>query len=284
MGGCGERGMIRLIGYVLLTYAVTWTAWFTSAAFADAAGIGILFGLGGPVFLLGVFAPGLVAIAIVAAEDGRAGVVRLLAQIGRWQVGGRWYLFAVGYFIAIKLGAALLQRVITGGWPPFGETPVPLMLGAILVSTWSQAGEEVGWRGHALPRLAQCCGLGGASIVLGIVWAVWHLPLFFIEGSGSQGQSFPVYLLHVIALSVAMAWLYWKTRRSLLLVMVMHASVNNTTGVVTSAVPGATDVLSLDGSLVAWITVGLSWVVALAMLLQMRGADLREPEAAGRES
>ena len=124
-----------------------------------------------------------------------------------------------------------------------------------MVSTRVQAGEEVGWRGH--------------------------LPLFFMEGSGSEGQSFPVYLLHVTSLSVAMAWLYWKAARSLLLVMVMHASVNNTFGSVTSTVQGATDEWSFDGSLVAWMTVGLSWVVALAMLIQMRGADLRGPEAAG---
>ena len=242
------------------------------AAIVDPAGSSVL-GLGGPVFLLGVFAPALVALALTMRAEGRDGVWRLLARIGRWDVGARYYVFAVGYLMATKLTAAVILRATTGAWPIFGETPLPLMLGAILFSMWAQAGEEIGWRGYALPRLSSRMGLGGASLVLGIIWAVWHLPLFYLTGSGSDGQSFPIYLLHVTALSVAMAWLYWKTGGSLLLVMIMHASVNNTTGIVPTAVPGATDPWSLSGAPVAWITVGLAWAVALLLLWNMRGAN-----------
>lgn len=226
-------------------------------------------------FLLGVFAPALVALALTARGEGRAGVGRLLARIGRWRVGARWYVFAIGYFAAIELATALIHRVATNAWPRFGDTPWALMLGAILVSTWVQAGEELGWRGYALPRLARHLGLGGASLLLGGVWALWHLPLFFLTGTGSTGQSFPVYLLHVTALSVAMAWLYWKTEGSLLLVMLMHASVNNTTGIVPAAVAGAMTPLAFRGSLVAWVAVALSWAVATPLLVRMRGADIR---------
>jgi membrane protease YdiL (CAAX protease family) len=264
---------IALLGFFLLTFAFTWIAWLASAALAGPGNTGF-FGLGGPVFLLGVFAPALVALAFTAYGEGRAGVVRLLARIGRWQVGTRWYLFAVGYTAAIKLLAALIHRIATGAWPTFGDTPWPLMLGAILGSTFVQAGEEVGWRGYALPRLATHLGLGGASALLGVIWALWHLPLFFLHGSGSDGQSFPIYLLHVTALSVAMAWLYWKTEGSLLLVMLMHASVNNTSDIVPAAVPSAANPFSFGGSLVAWVTVGLSSVVAAQLLFQMRGAKV----------
>ena len=100
--------------------------------------------------------------------------------------------------------------------------------------------------------------------MLGIIWALWHLPLFFIPGTGSDGQSFPIYLLHVTALSVAMAWLYWKTDGSLLLVMLMHASVNNTTDIIPAAVPGATDPFSFAGSTMAVYTIALSWLLAVA--------------------
>jgi hypothetical protein len=110
--------------------------------------------------------------------------------------------------------------------------------------------------------------------VLGVIWALWHLPLFFLHGSGSDGQSFPIYLLHVTALSVAMSWLYWKTEGSLLLVMLMHASVNNTTGIVPAAVPNAVAPLSFEGTLVAWATVGVSSLVAAVLLSRMRGAEI----------
>jgi hypothetical protein len=153
-----------------------------------------------------------------------------------------------------------------------------------MVSMWVQAGEEIGWRGYALPRLAARLGLGGASLLLGVVWAVWHLPLFLLPGTGSTGQSFPVYLTHVTALSVAMAWLYWKTSGSLLLVMVMHAAVNNTTGIVPAAVPGATNAFTFNGSLVGWATGGAAWIVAAVLLYRMRGAEiggLTDPNARG---
>jgi uncharacterized protein len=266
------------LAYVLLTFGFSWTAWFAAARLAGGRLDDQLLSLGGPVFLLGVFAPALVAVAMTWRANGRQGVAQLLAQIGRWRVGTRWYAFAFTYFIAIKLTAALLQRVVTGDWPAFGTTSVLLMAGAILVSTWTQAGEEVGWRGYLLPALADRMSLGAASISLGLIWALWHMPLFYIDGSGSAGQSFPLYASHVTALSVAMAWLYWRTGQSLLLVMVMHAAVNNTTGGVVSAVPGASDVWTFSGSLVAWGTVGLSWLVAAAMLKDMRGAKLASAE------
>jgi membrane protease YdiL (CAAX protease family) len=264
---------VPLLGFLLLTFAFTWTAWLAPAALA-APGKGGFFGVGSPVFLLGVFAPGFLALALTAYDEGRAGVAQLLARIGKWQVGTRFYLFAVGYMAATKLLAALINRIASGAWPTFGDTPLPLMLGAILVSTWVQAGEEVGWRGYALPRLATYLGLGGASVVLGVIWALWHLPLFFLQASGSEGQSFPIYVLHVTALSVAMSWLYWKTEGSLLVVMLMHASVNNTTGIVPAAVPNAVDTMSFEGSPVAWVTVGVSWLMAALLLSRMRGAEI----------
>lgn len=260
---------MRLLAWFLLTFLVTWTVWIVASGLAAPGNTGF-FGGRGPVFLLGVFAPGLVAIAFTAQGEGRAGVTRLLARIGRWRVPARWYLLAVAWFAGTKLAAAVVHRVVTGTWPPFGDTPVALMFLGIAVSTWAQAGEEVGWRGYALPRLATRFGLGGASLVLGAVWAAWHLPLFVLPDSGSTGQSFPVYLLSVMAMSVVFTYLYWKTGGSLLLVMLLHASVNNTTGIVPSAVGGSVAPIALGGSLVAWATVALSWAVAAPLLILMR--------------
>jgi membrane protease YdiL (CAAX protease family) len=276
---------MRLLAYFLLTFLVTWSVWFAASGLAAPGNTGF-FGGRGPVFLFGVFAPGLVALAFTAQAEGRAGVTRLLARIGHWRVGARWYAVAIGYFAVIKLAAALVHRIVTDEWPPFGNTPIALIFLGIAVSTWVQAGEEVGWRGYALPRLAQYVGLGGASLVLGVVWAAWHIPLFVLPDSGSTGQSFPAYLLQVMAMSVVLAFLYWKTDGSLLLVMLMHASMNNTTGIVPAATGGAITPIAFGGSLVAWATVALSWAVAAPLLIRMRKADIQEmltsgPSAAG---
>jgi hypothetical protein len=78
----------------------------------------------------------------------------------------------------------------------------------------------------------------------------------------------------VTALSVAISWLYWKTAGSLLLVMLMHASVNNTTGIVPAALSHSVHPMSFEGSLVAWVTVGASAIVAALLLRRMRGAEI----------
>jgi membrane protease YdiL (CAAX protease family) len=263
----------RLIAFLALTFALTWSIWIGGAAIAGSANRGF-FGAGGPIFLVGIFAPGFVALALTWRERGSDGVAALFGRIGRFQVGFGWYVFAVLYFPAIKLASAAIVRLLTGVWPPFGETPWPLLFGAILLSTWVQAGEEVGWRGYALGRMAARIGLGPASVLLGALWALWHLPLFVLPNTGSDGQSFPLYALHVMALSVAMAWVYWRTDGSLLLVMIMHAAVNNTTSLVPGALPGATDPFTLRATAVGWIAAALSWLVALPMLLAMRDADI----------
>ena len=171
---------------------------------------------------------------------------------------------------AIKLSVALVHRLSTGAWPRFGQEAWYVMLGAILISTWVQAGEEIGWRGYALPRLSQQFGLAPASIILGIIWALWHLPLFFVPRADTFGQSFPLYVLQVTAVSVALAWLYWRTEGSLLLVMLLHAAINNTKDIVPSVVPGATDTFTLSSSRVAWLTVLLLWIAAAYFMVRMR--------------
>jgi membrane protease YdiL (CAAX protease family) len=179
---------------------------------------------------------------------------------------------------AIKLAAALIHRLATGEWPRFGTEPLYIMLAATIGSTllFGQSGEEVGWRGYALPRLAARFGLAGASIIVGIIWASWHLPLFFIPGTGLTGQSFPLYLLSVTAVSVAIAWLYEHTNGSLFLTMLMHSAVNNTKDIVPSVDPKPTSLYAVSASLTGWLTAGLLWLCAAYFLFRMKRKTARE--------
>jgi membrane protease YdiL (CAAX protease family) len=254
-----------LVNFFVLTYAVMWTSFITVAAL----GIPAHSPVGVPLLLLGAFAPSMVALWLTARAEGDTGVRALLRRVLDWRVPARWYLFAAGYVAAIKLAVALLHRVAAGAWPRFGDEPWYLIPVAIAFSTPFQAGEEIGWRGYALPRLAARFGLERASLLLGLIWACWHLPQFFILEADTYGQSFFLYLLQVIALSVAMTWLYAHTNGSLLLVMLMHAAMNNSKDIVPSAVPGATNTFGLSASLVAWLTVALLWICAAYFLARM---------------
>src|SRR2546429_888655 len=211
----------------------------------------------------------MVRIWAAARPEGGSGLRALLGPVLRWRVRARGYLSTVGYTPAIKLPAALVQRVATGAWPRLGSEAWYLIPVAVAFATPFQAGKEIGWRGYALPRLATRFGLARASVLLGLLWACWHLPQFFIPEADTFGQSFFVYVMQVTALSVAMAWLYARTNGSLLLVMLLHSAVNNAKDIVPSALPGANSTFGLSASLVAWLTVTLLWICAAYFLVRM---------------
>jgi membrane protease YdiL (CAAX protease family) len=272
--------MGSLLKFFLLTYAATWICFISvvAARIPSSTAPGYL------LVLLGAYAPSLVALSLTARDEGGRGVRLLLGRVVQWQVAARWYLFAAGYMAAVKLTVALLHRALTSAWPRFGAEPWYIILLAIVFSTPFQAGEEIGWRGYALPRLAGRFGIRLASLLLGLVWAFWHLPQFFIVETDTYGQSFFVFALQVVALSVAIAWLWARTGGSLLLPMLLHSAVNNSKDIVPSATPGAMNTFGFSASLVAWMTVVLLWMGAAYFLTRMRKIDLYVAEPRSRDA
>lgn len=260
--------------FFLITFAVTWICWILMIAIPVPAS--------NPFqqvsLLLGVFAPALVALLLTLWAEGKSGVRQLLRSIVRWNVAGRWYLFAASYTILIKLSAAVIYRLVTGAWPPLGTDPLYILPFAVLLSTPVQSGEEIGWRGYALPRLAARFGLPNASILLGVVWAVWHLPLFFFREADTYHRSFILFLVQVTALSVAMAWLWQRTGRSLLLTMLMHAAYNNTKDIFTAVQPAGTRTFGFSASLLSWIAASILCLCAAYFIIQMHRQNLSRPK------
>lgn len=265
-GPSGSPEENTLIKFLLLTFSGSWSLWFGATRLDSPA-------LQTAVVLFGVFMPGIVAIGLTWRAQGAAGLGALVRRLVKANVAAGWYAFALLYIVSVKLLVAVLIRVQSGDWPRFGDDALPLMLAATIGTTLlgGQVGEELGWRGYALPRLADRFGLALASLVLGVIWAAWHLPLFFILSGDTVGQSFPFYLLQVTAVSVTIAWLYMKTGGSLLLTMLLHAAVNNTKDIVPSAVPGATNVWALHATPVGSLTLALLWIGAAWFLYDMRG-------------
>ena len=203
----GSSPMCTALSFFALTYAISWTCF--AGAFVMA---------GGPGFGSRRTKPAAVstrlvrnvcalffALGLTARSEGAAGIQSLLERLFKWRVGVRWYVFAVGYLLTIKIGVALVYRIAIGVWPHFGVEPWYILAVATVLSTPVQAGEEIGWRGFALPLLTARLGLARASLLLGIVWATWHLPLFFVPGVDNYGQSFMIFALQVTAISVPMA-------------------------------------------------------------------------------
>jgi membrane protease YdiL (CAAX protease family) len=252
-----------LLAYFATVFTLSWALWFVAAYVG--ASVSVL-------VYVGVFMPGIVALVATYYLRSPAEARSLLARLVKFDVSARWFVFALFFMAAVKVLVAVITRVMTGAWPVFGTETVPLMFGAAIISTLigSQIGEELGWRGFALPRMARTLGLGWASVLLGVIWAAWHLPLFFILNADKVGQSFPFYLLQVTAISVALAWVYMKTGGSLFLTMLLHASINNTKDIVPSAVIDASNPWRLHASLTGWLTLTILWLCAAWFLFDMR--------------
>jgi len=249
------------IRFFFYTFVISW-ALFIAAARLPVGG--------NFAFLLGIFTPALVAIWLTGWRDGTAGLQALFARVFEWRVGLQWYVFAIGYMLAIRLAAAVVQRVATGAWPNFSHEAIYLLPAAIILSMPVQAGEEIGWRGYALPRLGARFGYGAGSVILGVLWAFWHFPVFFmLPGNGNYGQSFPLFLVGTTALSVAFGWLYIHTKGSVLLAMLMHSAVNQTHEIVQSGF-ATIGPFSLNTTLIAWLTLLFLWIGAAYFLIRMR--------------
>jgi membrane protease YdiL (CAAX protease family) len=258
-------GSVRqVLVFLVCTYAFTWSCLLAAKPMASGPRTGTI--------LVAALGPSLVAVLLTGRAGGRAGVRALLGHLLIWRVGLRWYAFALGYLATVKLIVAVVFRAAHDSWPRFGPHSVVTIAVLIVVVgvIGGPLGEEVGWRGYVLLRLSRRFGLAPASLLLGLAWSCWHLPLFVLSVGGDQyGQSFPTYLLQVTALSVALAWLTGNTSGSLFLAVLMHSAINQTKDIVPSAVTGAHHVWAPSSSSVAWLTVAVLWVAAAYFLSRM---------------
>jgi membrane protease YdiL (CAAX protease family) len=260
--------MLSAVRFLLLVFAGSWALWFAASAAR----------LGPWAFLPGTIMPALVVLWLVGREEGPGARRNLAAQAIAWRVNAGWYLFALLFMATVKLAAAAAHKLVSGVWPTIVFLPVIMLLGT-LVSTPVQAGEEIGWRAYLLPRMGERLGLRLASLLVGLIWAAWHLPMFYLAGADMVAQSFPVFALGVTALSVAITWLYARTG-SLLLAMLLHAAIDNTTGIVPGASLAANGVFSWSASFIGWATILILWFCAIIFLATMPTAIAR-PAGAG---
>lgn len=142
-------------------------------------------------------------------------------RLAHWRTPIRWYLLA----LAIPWPVSLLRSWLESAWAGGRVELMPLSaLGAVVFIL--VAGEEIGWRGFALPRLVPRFGAWGASLILGVVWAAWHVPLFFMPGMPQFGMPIPAFMIYTVALSVVLTYLAQRTQGSVLVATLFHGAVN----------------------------------------------------------
>jgi membrane protease YdiL (CAAX protease family) len=215
---------MELLLFFACAFAITWAILgaYLLAPKPMSAALGPM-KTGSAVFFLAVYAPSLSAIGLTFILGGLSGLRNLGASAIR--IEGRWWWIAlslIGYPL-FWLVVAMIQTALSG--KPLGSVPYSnwyAVLPTVIASGFvfrdaGPLGEEFGWRGYALPRLLELMNARWAALVLGAVWAAWHLPAFFLSGLSQSKFQFGVFFLMVVCFSILMTLLYIHTRGSVLL-------------------------------------------------------------------
>ena len=211
-----------LISFYVLTYAVSWLLWAPLVIFGDRVPGPLAFIL----LLLGSLVPSTMGVLFVALLRGRSGVRTLLGRLLHARIGLRWYLAVVALIMLVPLAVGM--SILMGGDTPVVDNTVfgVLFLFAFMIFPGSALGEELGWRGFVLPRMQARHSALKASLLIGILWGPWHLPLWLTGSEGHPISLYVPFVVAVVASSVFYTWLYNNTGGSLLMVVLYHAASN----------------------------------------------------------
>lgn len=264
-----------ILAYFVLAFAGTWILF--SPMVLSRNGLGLLpftvpdalFAL---LFILGDFAgPTLAAFGVTWALEGKAGMKALFRRYGQWRVGFRWYLLALFTYplfnllgVSLWFGAAPLQT-LAQHWSTFFTVFLPAVLIFPALITW---GEEPGWRGFALTRMQPIYGPLKASLVVGFMHGLWHLPLFLIVSGPTSGgpfhlAAFALNTLAIMLVTIFWTWVFNGAKGGILIAVLLHASFNAAQGfipMVSQLPPQAT-----------WIGLAMNAGLALGVLGLTRG-------------
>lgn len=213
-----------LASFFILAYGIAWIP------------AGLLFVTGADFLLITSFAPAISALVVVVVSEGRAGTEALLSKLFRWRAGLKWYLIALLTPVALELLAILTHQLLgkssstfqLGNWLQVLPAQLPWLFLILLFLVPLSAGEELGWRGFAMPRLQAHYGSVWASLILGLLWGFWHLPAFFIPGAVQNGLPIPGYVLATVGYAFIYTSILNGSKGSVLLTSLYHAASNLT--------------------------------------------------------
>ena len=219
--------------------------------------------------LVGALAPALSAVLISAVTQGETAMRELVRKLAKWRVGWIWYLAAFG----IPIAEGLLAVAIASAFGVFHLERINTeMLRATLPGVWIvflfAAGEELGWRGYALPHLLSRYNAISATVILGCLHALWHWPLILLPHMWLSDVPILPWTIFVIAEAFFFTWIVSSTGNSVLLAALFHG-MSNAAMVFYDGV---------DPRWMPWLKCGVS-VLAAAILVLATGRQLMSNRA-----
>lgn len=250
----------RLPLFFCLSLVISWAIWIPQAitrlSNPDAPIAG-----SSPLNVVAVWAPALLAILLSRVIDGRAALKLLLHPIRRWRVDIQWYLFILFYPSGIWLLAravdALFGQSFTFTIPVFTYFPPEqsyMVVVAVVFAFPNALGEEIGWRGLALPNLQARYNALLSSIFLGLFWAIWHLPMWI--GNGMRGWVLLRAVVTLATYAIVFTWVYNNTGGSLLLAWLFHTSMATTQYFLQTPLTLADDILKWGVAILVVVIAG----------------------------
>lgn len=214
-----------LLPFFLITFLLTWGLAALAIFFTDA--VVAIFGeisASNPLFILAVYAPGITGLGLVLWHYGLRGLGSFLRRLTFWRAPGSWWLFLLLGIPAVVYAAAALNGTLRD---PFPFSPWTLVLPALARALFLGPIEELGWRGVALPLMQRKLAPFWAGLLLGVVWALWHVPSFLMSGTPQSAWAFGPYFAGVVALGVIITPLFNASRGSLLIAALYHLQMMN---------------------------------------------------------
>ncbi|OYR51725.1 CPBP family intramembrane glutamic endopeptidase [Halorubrum sp. Ea8] len=241
--------------FFLLAVAISWGAWIPLFLVIPSAT--------SVVMMPGAFGPAIAAVVVLWVQG--ESVREWLTDGLDWHIERRWYGITLGLALVLALVLGVGLAISTGQFTTDRLPQVAAMYPVTVLITSLLGGgqEEFGWRGFAVPALQDRFDALTTSVIVGLVWAVWHLPAFAFEIPGYT-SSFALYTLLVVGISIILTWLYNSTDGSVLLAMLFHGGVNAAPGIGTAFV-GDLSLIDVSPYLVL---VPAVWVVALLLLFR----------------
>lgn len=173
-------------------------------------------------FIFGGFVPSLLAIFLTWKKEGVSGLRLLGRRIVQFKLGWRWYGYTLLIVMVVTAGQLTINRLLGN---TFNGNLFLVQIGSFIpLLVIGPLSEEIGWRGYALERLQTRLNALTSSLIVGVVWALWHLPLFLMLGSSQHELAVPFisFLIKMMSSSIFYTWLYNNTKKSLWSAILLH--------------------------------------------------------------